>query len=295
MTLTERFAKYVLSGRRQAVFMALLFAILPLLGWIGIIAMALVTLRKGAWEGFIVLIWMSLPFVVILFTGTWAPVLTKVIFGSLLVWLLAVSLRHFRNWSLTLELAALAFGLIIFVAHLYMPDIQSWWAKAIMDHIVKAALSADIQLKMDTIKQLVQLISQYFLGMQASVVLFSAFTQLALARTLQARLFNPGGLQKEWLNLRLGLIATIITIACSILAFFGPDLFKDITPVLLLPFLIAGVSFIHCSLSIRKVKTVFITTFYILLALTVILFPAYLGILIIIAMLDSLLDFRKRL
>ena len=69
MGMLHRFASYVMRGRRQAVIVGLLFTILPLFGWVSNVIVSLVTLRKGAKEGAIVLLWIILPAVVVAFVS----------------------------------------------------------------------------------------------------------------------------------------------------------------------------------------------------------------------------------
>jgi hypothetical protein len=50
-------AELVMKGRKQAAFVAVIAALLPLLYWVSAAVIALVTLRKGPQDGAGVLVW----------------------------------------------------------------------------------------------------------------------------------------------------------------------------------------------------------------------------------------------
>ena len=54
-------AEYVMSGRRQAATVAVLFGLIPMLNLLSGAVVALVMLRKGTQEGFLIMMWALLP------------------------------------------------------------------------------------------------------------------------------------------------------------------------------------------------------------------------------------------
>jgi hypothetical protein len=115
-----------------------------------------------------------------------------------------------------------------------------------------------------------------------------------LARIMQSILYNPGGWIKEWLALRFELFMVIVLLVVILLGQFNLIVVRDILPLFLLPFLIAGVSLTHYYLRRINVSTTFIMLFYVLLGVVAVVFPLPLGLFVIAAMLDSIFNFRSR-
>jgi len=289
--IIDNFAKFIMRGRKQAIFMALLFSILPLFGWVGVVIIGLVTLCKGAWEGLLVLLWAALPAVVVAVLGSRMPLISNVLCGSLLVWFLALVLRRYASWALVLETAIIIGVLVVFLAHLFVPDLQAWWHTQLFNAMQTFAKMAHVALKTDQVKPLSLSLSYYATGVQAIFFLFSAFVELLLARVLQSRLYRPGGWKQEWVSLRLSYMMASACMICLLLAAFGPSIFKDIVPLLLFPFLIAGISLGHGLLSHYSGSVIWL--FYILIVVATVVFPVVLGIFIIAALTDSFVDFRR--
>ncbi len=291
--MLDQFAKYIMRGRRQAIIVALLFTVVPFFSWVSIVITGLVTLCKGPYEGFLVLMWTALPFVVYAAKGMWLPLVINVAFGSCLVWLLAMILRRFASWSLILELLSLLAIVVILVAHYFMPHLQAFWSAKLMhmmslmeSHLGKFALPSK------QLKPLVNTVAYYATGAQACYIIFTVLVELAFARMLQAKLFFPGRLKQEWMQLRLNYIAIIVLVVVGALAFFGSSLFKDTLPVVLLPFLIVGISVGHGYFSYIKPSLVWL--FYIMVIVLAMVLPLVVGsLLVLLAMIDTVFPIRK--
>ena len=292
----KNFTNYVLRGRKQAVILSLIFTILPLLGWVSSLIIALVTLRKGTKEGLIVLTWTVLPYVVLVFQGYWLAFINGVFFGGALIWILAVILRRYSSWAFVLEIAALLGAIVIACMHLFIPNLQVWWANYLTGNFsMLMNMLGGLALNADLLKQAVNVLAQYATGIQAVVVLFGIFTILLMARGMQSLLFNPGGLGRELMKLRLDMVMVIALVMCLLLAWLGPVMFKDIAPVIILPFILAGISLVHGCLSLRKLAVSWLVLFYVVLVAVVIVFPWSIIFLMLLAIADSFIDFRGRL
>lgn len=291
--LLDQFAKYVLRGRRQAIFIALIFTMLPMFGWVSVVVVGLVTLCKGPYEGFLVLMWSALPYVVFAVKGIWLPLVINVALGGCLVWLLAMVLRRFAKWSCLLEGLSLIAIVAILTAHWFMPQLQSLWSakllgmmKLIEGHLGSYALPAD------KLKVLVNTAAYYVTGVQACYIIFAVLVELAFARMLQARLLFPGRLMQEWLHLRLNYIAPIVLVIVVGLAVWGPAQFKDVVPVVILPFLIVGVGFMHGAFC--RIKPSRVWLFYMIMIVLAMVLPFVIGgLLVLLAMFDTVLPIRK--
>ena len=93
-------AEYVMSGRRQAATVVVLFGLIPMLNLLSGAVVALVGLRKGPQEGFLMMMWALLPAGLQWLVGDTAPVIMVV--G---VAVLAYALRRTQSWPQVLLLA----------------------------------------------------------------------------------------------------------------------------------------------------------------------------------------------
>jgi hypothetical protein len=298
MQLVKKFAQFVLQSRKHAAGVAFLCAALPMLNWLSVVIIALVTLCKGAIEGLIVLLWsiLALP-VIFLYTGawSWSLVVHVVLFGSLFVWGLAILWRRSASLVLVVELAVICGILAVLAVHGYADNIHAWWFNYITNNATKFIDTANVDFGADRIKQLAQVFAGYMTGLQSAVIVLSGFLQLLIARGMQAILYKPGSCMREWTQLRLSYLLVIALVVCFSLAWFGLGLFKDIMPVLLLPFLLAGISLVHsCLVEFRATKFV-VLLFYLLLITLFIIQPLILSILVVLAAIDSFVNIRLRL
>ena len=82
-------------------------------------------------------------------------------------------------------------------------------------------------------------------GLFIALLLLGTFCQLLVARWWQATLFHPGGLAKEFVEIRSGLILAVLLTLTIIAALFGMAFAIDLLPVVILPLAIAGLSLGH--------------------------------------------------
>jgi hypothetical protein len=103
----RRLAEYTMSGRRQAVITAVLLGMIPVLNLLSAAIVALVTLRKGWAEGFLVMLWALLP------AGLqWLAGDTAAVIALLAVVPLASGLRLTQSWPKTVLAAVVVGGVL---------------------------------------------------------------------------------------------------------------------------------------------------------------------------------------
>lgn len=296
--LLRRFTQFVLQARLQAMAIAFVLACIPLVGvTISVLIAGLVTLRKGSFEGALVFIAATLPSVYFMHSSV--ILLGIMLASNVLMWVFAVVLREYNNWNFILELAILIGVLFISGVHIFNPDIQVWWQAqlmayfktlSMMDVFGGAGLSPkDMQIQMTA---LVNQYAVYATGLVVACVFFNSLLQLVLARWWQAFMFNPGGLRKELHQIRLSHIAGIVFILGLIFSYFGNNLSLDSMPILYVIFCAAGLSVLHSVVAFTNMAWLLLAFIYVGL----ILFPQ-LSIMVVafIGLLDTWLDFRKRL
>lgn len=285
-------ADYVLRGRWQAVFIALLFTFIPFLGWVGVVTMALVTLRKGAKEGFFVLIWIILPVIVIsIVLNDYRYAVYDALAGSTVVWIMAILLRQTQSWLLVIQTVVLLAVISIIALHIANPNIYQWWQVHLVQVFKQINSLVSNVLTTDQTQYAIATTTKIATGLQAAVIILTNLFNLAIARWVQAMLFNPGGLKKELHNLRLDKTTVIIVGVIALLLMTVPTI-QDCLPVLLLPFIIAGLSLIHYWCELTSWDYVILIMFYFLLCVPF-TFMYVLCFLILLAAIDVWFNFRR--
>jgi len=275
-------AELVMKGRKQAAFVAVIAALLPLLYWVSAAVIALVTLRKGPQDGAGVLVWAVLP------AGAWAysgdPTPLAVMVG---VFILAVALRQAANWS-TVLMVALPVGAVAGVGlGLALEGLLGQVIEATEKFLLQSASQSTESITLD--KEHLKLL---LLGGLASVHTAIMLLCLILARSWQSGLYNPGGFQKEFHQLRLPLKYTGALIGVLALSSLLDLSFMRWLPLMLLPWIFAGFALVHGSLAKRDLGRSWLIVFY----LSVVLMGPYvITLLVFAAVIDSLVDIRARI
>ncbi len=271
-------AEFAMAGRRQAVLAAILLGVLPVLNFLSAPVVALVCLRHGRAEGMIVLAWAVLPAL------GWA-VLGDVIPLLLLIGIavLANVLRATNSWEATL-ISAIGVGIGALLGLLIRPDFLLLMQQQ-LDLVLN---SPDLQGQVTAVppEQMLQLLRAFF----GTMLMFLALILLMLARSWQAKLYNPGGFRDELHRLRLSWMTAAGLLLMFTLASFGPPALQQLTLFFVLPLLFAGVALVHGIAGMKKWPGVVLVIFYVAL-----LSPIMTQILVLAAIADSWYDFRSRL
>jgi hypothetical protein len=285
----HRSASYVMRGRQQAIIIGLLFTILPLLGWVSNVIIALVTLRKGAKEGAIVLLWVILPVVVVASLGNPWIALYNIVGGSLFGYLLACILGQTQSWQRVLEVS-LFLGLIaVLLIHLFIPDVNGWWVKQLSHY----ALLIKEQFNFTINTERLQFFTKFASGFQVAFLTLGVLTNLVLARGLQSMLYNPGQLRPELETVRLSKWDALVLLGIVIASLQKFALAQDAMPIALMVFILAGLSVMHAM--IRCLKNNFSKAWFLLFyGLLVVFFPYVAALLVLIALVDSCFNLRLR-
>ncbi len=286
---------YLTNKRQNVICVALVCALLPFVGlptfWISILLLALITLYKGAKEGFWLLLWVVLPGLAWGVIGDTSQVIEVIALRAVAVWLLAILLRRTGSWGIVLQCAALIGIVGITSLHLAISDVATWWVQQLTGYWDSIAVPMHIATDQVQAQQLLQVISQFATGAMTVSLLIIDLVLLLLARIWQAALFNPGGLAKELLQIRMSYLASAVLLIIAIAAWFGSALALDTLPVVTLPFTLAGLSLIHAQLKYKpQIKIPVLAGLYFAL----VLFLPYCALLLaFVGFIDSGYDFRS--
>lgn len=300
----RRFGNFVLSGRWQAVFAALILTLLPLVGWIGTMILGLVTLRKGPREGAVILFAVMLPDLIWAFMGYPQVLVSNVIYGSVLVYLAALVLRVWASWALVLEISAVLGLLGVLLAHLVSKDINAWWMHFYQQLLVqitellKLVSAGEWKQVLTFYKEALEqpgvlpFLAKLSTGLSIAFNILGSLVNLVLARLWQASLFNPGGLRKELYQIRLHPVCVVVLFVCVFGLALGLNLAWDLLPVVLLVFFSAAISLVHSAAATRIRVWLWLTIFYFSL---IMLWPYSAMFLVLLVAFDSLFDMRTRI
>jgi len=147
------------------------------------------------------------------------------------------------------------------------------------------------QLKSDGFEQL-NIDTQQFVTY--SVVWSSAWLgtlSLLLARWLQAKLFNPGGFQKEFHQLRLPPVVTGVLVAGVAVGQMVPML-EGTLPVLMMPIALAGFGLVHGIAWTKRLGSMPLVLMY---GSLIVLGPLAMLLLMVAAITDSFSNYRDKI
>jgi len=277
-------AEFIMRGPKQAAIVAFVSTLIPMMFWLGAAAIALVTLRQGPQQGMSTLVWAIIPAL-----GWWLgmhdPGALIVLAGALVM---ATVLRATISWDATF-LAGMTFSLFVgWMTPLLMPELINTLME--MADEVFRSLAQDAQMEYDEGVQssframMVASFAASFFGM--------ALGSICLARSWQSRLYNPGGWQQEFHQLRMN---PKLVFGFLMLLWLAPAI--GLEPILILmvlgiPVILCGLALVHGVIGRKKLGGQWLFGFYFLV---VMLFPTVLVLLALIALLDSVIDIRSRI
>lgn len=304
----QRATNYLLRHKWQALVLTFFSTFIPIVGIVGIVVAALITLVKGVVEGAIFTLAATLPYIIsFYFSGNepttvpivlWAAVGVAVL-SNILTWVFAVMLRRQASWSAILQVAALIGVLAISVIHLAFPEVADWWGNELQSYYAQAqaitgAIKGSVTTANDSQLEAINIFKQYATGMMVSGILFNAVLQLIVARWWQSIVYSPGLLRLELHGIRLSPLAGILFICSIIFYYLGNGVVLDIMPVLYVLFGAAGLSLVHYLFGLvhSPSKWFWLSLFYAALIIAV---PVSVILIAFVALSDIWLDVRKRL
>lgn len=273
-------AEYSMSGRRQAVTVALLFGLLPMFNLLSGAVVALVTLRKGWQEGFLVLLWALLPAGLQLLLGDASPV-----FMLCAALMTAQLLRTSSSWPKVLMLMT-ALGLLTQLSLSVQPAYVAQVTQVIDQMMAegKTLQLADAgQMSSATVEDVVAMLLQFYGSYH--IVIFAVC--LILGRHWQALLYNPGGFRQEFHALRLDPRFAGLLLALLLAGELGLAPLNAWVPLFCMAPLLNGLALIHHVVAQRKSGMNWLILAYLAALLMA---PA----IILLGFADSFANIRKR-
>jgi len=196
-----------------------------------------------------------------------------------------------ESWVRTL-LVSVAMGLVfsVVLGAAFAPQIEML-AQALVK--VMPALLGDAyqQLSVDEQARFASLIAPVLTGLIAALLQIVSVLSLIVGRYWQALLYNPGGFGREFRAIRIPLGPAMLLLALMLL---GPNLGAQmamLTPLCSVPLVFAGLALIHGLVGQKRLAGFWLVGLYVTLLLFMqLIYP----LLVVLAIVDSLIDFRGR-
>ncbi len=292
-------AALIMRGRMQAAIFAVVTSlcslILPPVSILSSAAVALVTLRKGIYEGMAVVL-IAVTAGTLLEWGLLGSLYLSLSYG-LFVWLpsglIAILLRETSRLSLALEALCFLAGLAVVGLYTIYSDPSEIWSASLLR--VKPMLENALPgLDANEITRRLEAFSHHATGIAAAGSLTSLSLGLLLARGWQAMLFNPGGFRAEFVDLRAHAATAYVSLALMIVAFAldgrSAEIAKNLIMLLLVLYLIVGLAVFHAVLSSAKAPKYGLVGFYVALFLL----PQISLLVALTGLTDTWLNWRRR-
>jgi hypothetical protein len=277
-------ARFAMSGRYRALLLAVASSGSLLFAWIGAAVVALVTLRKGSREGLWLVLWASLPALVVTRMSGDSSALAMLLGTSILALVLRASVSLALTAVVSAGVAiATGLGLLVFAQPL-LTELAALFAQffTALEAQTLEAGGQPLGLAAPTLAQLA--------GMMGTANGALSFLCLALARYWQAELYNPGGFGSEFRALQLpktlvwALVMAAVAFAAAGLAF------RSWGAAMLLPLTIAGFALLHARARHRQQSSFWMSGIY---AAWLVFDAAKLG-LVGLVLADTVMNFRDR-
>ncbi|CEG57052.1 hypothetical protein [Legionella fallonii] len=281
-------SKALLENKQHAILCAVILSMIPFASWLSVALVMLVTLRKGAKPGFEVMLPAVIMHAVPLIMMVPLEIaIMNTLFAYLPSYLAALSLRKTASWQMV-------FGVFFIQAFIGFTMIQLLAPDFIMEQFnqFKNLLTEykEYQRLLDNNSDGLSsfIMAQLFLGIQILSVIVSAVISLLFARSIQSKLFIPGGFRDEVLAFRSGRLSFLVLMAISIASYYEIALAINLLPLVLCYFLISGFSLAYYILARKNQIRVAV-----LLLLLVLFKPSFVLLAyIVFGSLDSLFNFR---
>jgi len=276
--------------------LALLSLLFPPVSIVSSASVALVTLRRGGYEGLYVLVFSCLSAALLGFF-LFGNVQFALLYGLVLwlpIWFISIVLREGKHLSVAIQIAVL-FGMIgILGFYLYADDPAVLW-QSVLSLMVQPMLASNPDVPLGEVKQSIKVFSHFMTGGIAAGSVYGLLFGLFLARWWQAVLFNPGGFRTEYLSLRVHPKVASVSLLIVAIAWLSSGIVAEIcwnlSILLLVLYAFVGLAVLHAAFSEMKTKRFMVPFLYI----TLVLVPHVIAIVVIVGVVDAWLDLRSKI
>ena len=274
--------------------MMLLVTLLTLLlAWLGSAAVAMAILRRGLQASANVFLFVLLLAAAWAYTGNIVPLSTLLCSSAL-----AVALRATSSWSMVITLTPFVIiiwaGALLFFASDYVAQLMVYAEQGLevfkQQLELAAANGGNPERAEQMLAQMPPLTAEHLLGNLAFMQMLLTLISLFTARWWQAKLYNPGGFQQEFYQLRLSR-ANILLLVVGLVLFSSIEGYHQWAWLFAIPIIIVGIALVHALVALKQLSRHWLFGFYVMF----ITFAPVVPLLMMAVIADSALDFRLRL
>ena len=275
-------AEFIMRGRMQACVVGVFGSLLP---FVSVSTIGLVTLRKGAAEGFIVSLWVILPLLLSYMFSASSPFMA-VVSGVALINMALVANAHrvTADWNFSLGIATLSGVVLVCLAALLFQAEMNDFVNELEEMLATASQQSG--------QTMLVLTRNGFLAFVAWVVIFNTVIGLVLSRWWQALLYNPGGFQEEFQMLRLSPKLSLVCLSIFIAGLALGGNYQLWLRLASIPLLIGGLAIVHYVVQHKGFGRQVLVVMYVGLFL---FGPVLMVLLGALGAADSVMNFRTRL
>ena len=274
--------------------MMLLMTLLTLLlAWLGSAAVALAILRRGLQASANVFLFVLLLAAAWAYTGNIVP-LSTLLCSSVL----AVALRATSSWSTVITLTPFVIiiwaGALLVFASDYVALLMVYAEQGLdvfkQQLELAAANGSNPERAEQMLAQMPPLTAEHLLGNLAFMQMLLTLISLFTARWWQAKLYNPGGFQQEFYQLRLNR-TNILVLVAGLVLFSSIEGYHQWAWLFAIPIIVVGIALVHALVALKQLSRHWLFGFYVIF----ITFAPVVPLLMMAVIADSALDFRLRL
>lgn len=272
-------AEFAMRSRGHAIATSIIAALLPLLGWLSTVIVALVCLRHGAAAGAMILLWTLLPIGgAFYFVGDPTPA-----FALIGTFLIASLLRQTLSWELVLITAVVLAAIGTLVFELVAAGLLDQFVEFYLEY--QASVDASVVIPAEDVRTLL-------LGFIALGQAYAMLVMLILARWCQSMLYNPGGFRQEFHRLKLSPMISAGLLALMMVCYLFSEQVGFLLPLVMVPMVFAALGLVHWMMATKELSGHWVAMFYVSLVL---LFQLIYPLLASLALMDSWLNLRERI
>jgi hypothetical protein len=214
----------------------------------------------------------------------------------MLLWIpvvsVSIALKRTAVLAYSLQIAG-AIGLLVVLATFVLLDNPAQtWEQALRQVLLPEKGGPDLGVSVEQLEAVLAEAGRLMTGSMASMIIINTMLSLFLARHWQAALFNPGGFQAEFHQLRLGrMVAGVGALICVSALLAPSDILASLAMVALVVFLFQGMAIAHALVKGRELGRGWLIGLYVLLVIV----PQTVVVLAVAGMADAWMDFRSRL
>lgn len=285
-------ARRLLENSKYAVFLAVLLSVMPYTTWLSLAIIALVTLKKGAREGALLMMPVMIAFLArALLAVPAVPAIINTLLAFIPCYAAACVLGFTVSWRAVAAFFIVLVALSAWLLQAYLPEFimaQYQFVFAVMNELHPDLVS---KLVSDTHALNPLVLANYLFGLQVLGAVFSAAMPIAMARSVQSQLYYPGGFKQERHALRAHPFGLLLLVVALIAANQNRFIAMNLLPLLVCCFVLAGLSLCLHVLDHKKIRGTSVLLILPVLFLPFVMIPVY----VILGSLDSLFNLRSYL